>query len=286
MVKIKQELTADFNWQVPVVVASLSEGKGAEALFEAHVEDADKRFKENKYLKRASYNPETIIGSNVFLAGHFNELVAPLELRTVVPSDDVNGDIARLVKDRFYTDFNALVVRSEQDSYEINNGLLRQVIETAEQKQGKAKFPFMVEGFHVAPSEDKEYGMKIVPASNFRVIEDERLDEKKYKTGTKFDKVDEFGLPIFDKSGNRNWYAKDDGLSWLILDRYLDLDSSDDCLAYSGGSGRVVLVHGGATRAKIDEFYRARANEIKARIARATDIIDKAYEEALVELKK
>ncbi|MBS3084779.1 hypothetical protein J4411_02600, partial [Candidatus Pacearchaeota archaeon] len=87
------------------------------------------------------------------------------------------------------------------------------------------------------------YEVKIVPASNFEVIVDDRLSGKYNEWN--FDEVDERGLPInLDKyKGNRIFYTRNDGLSGVCLSRLLNLGAGNDDLADSLDDGRVVAVY-------------------------------------------
>ena len=184
-------------------------------------------------------------GSNIFTNALINEILNKQGKRTAIPSDDKNNKIFELIKNKYYTDFNALVVRSNKPSVEKNTNILQDIIETTKQKQRKIKFPFMITGFYVKPfPEDSDnYGLKFIPSPDFNYIEDERLDGTKYPTNTMFNKVDDLGLPIFDENGTRTWYSKQTGLSWF----YLYSDSglfSNGGLAYSNSVGRVAFVGG------------------------------------------
>ena len=140
---------------------------------------------------------------------------------------------------KHFVDSITLVARSLSDSYKPNNALLKRIHDLAEDEVGSVKFPFMIEGFKYVPDGSQGYGVTIVPKSDFRVIQDERLDGR--FSGRKFNDTDELGLPKFDRNGTRTWYARNSGLSRLFLNRHLSLDSYNDYLADSDGNGRVVL---------------------------------------------
>ena len=238
----------DFNWQVPKIVASLPQGKDTERLYDALNQDVEANYHNNPNIKVISYNKKNkeLVGSNIFTASRLDELLEPSNIRTAIPSDDQYGDISRLVKDRFYTDFNALVLRTAGDSYSENDKIAKDLAEKIENKQGKLKLPVMVVRPLVRYSQDgSSYDLVFDLSDKTQIIEDERLDGKKYPTGARFNKVDNLGLPLFDKEGTRTWYAGEDDLSRLIL-RYLDLYSLNVGLAYSYNYGRVVVVSGEA----------------------------------------
>jgi len=237
---------ANFDWQVPKVVVSLLKGKDAEKLYKEVKED------ENSFEKSSmgflDYNSNEIRGSNPLRAGQIYRLIGGSKVRVAVPGDDFKGGISNLIKSKYYTDFNVLVAHKDKPIYEKNNGLWKKVIELAQGKKGNLIFPFMVQGFYVLPDKKETgYEVKIVPASNFEVIVDDRLSGKYNEWN--FDKVDEKGLPInLDKSkGNRTFYTRNDGLSGVCLGGYSvwdsGLNSGGGDLTYSDGYGRVVVVY-------------------------------------------
>ncbi len=233
----------NFDWQMPKVIASLPKGEDAEKLYKAYQAKIQKfPIQHWSRLKYKLYNKE-IFHSNNIDAGVINNVLKDSSVRVAVPGDDAYGDIRRLIQGKYYTDFNANVAHKDKPSYEKNNGLWRKVIELAEENKGNVKYPFMIQSFYNLPDKnEKNYGVKIVPARNFKIIEDDRLSDK--FSGWKFDNVDEDGLPVgLDKSkGSRTWYTRNDGLSKVFLYGDSDLFASNVNLDYSDGSGRVVLI--------------------------------------------
>ena len=115
----------------------------------------------------------------------------------------------------------------------------------------------MVSRFDVQPVENDEkgYGIMIALRDDFSVVSDERLNGK-YNKKT-FSDIDELGLPKFDRNGNRTWYARNEGLSRLCLNRNLDLFSGGVNLAYSDEYGQVVVVSGEAAGFEIASKRKA-----------------------------
>src|SRR3989344_3018633 len=233
-----------FNWNIPKIVASIAQGEDAKSLYETLNQEIESNYKNSPNMRILSYASETksLVGSNIFIASRLNELLEPSGIRTAIPSDDRYGDISRLVKDRFYTDFNALILRTAGDSYSPSDKIAKDLAEKIENREGKLKLPVVIVRPLVRYSEgSSSYDLVFDLDNKTQVIEDERLDGKKYPTGMKFNNVDDLGLPLFDKNGARTWHAREDGLSRLDLDGYLDLDSDDGNLRDSRGSGGVVV---------------------------------------------
>jgi len=263
---MKKQSYTDFKWNVPKIIVSLPEGKSAEALFQDYLKCAEN----SDALNVLKYNGQTITGSNVFANGLINYILRDSGIRTSVPRDDVSGDILNKIRNNYYSDFNALVAQKDQPSSEKNKGLWKRVIELAEEKKGSVKFPFMISGFYVLPDKiDKDYGIKIVPASNFEIIEDERLSGN--YNNWKFENVDENGLPVdLNKNkGSKTLYTRNNGLSRFYLDRDSDVDSNDRDLVVSNDVGRVVLVSNAESVANaklfsVDKMLKEKRDKLNA----------------------
>jgi len=269
----------NFEWKVPSVIATLPEGKDAKKLYNA-IKANEASFDGISKLGFLDYNLKQIRGSNSFRAGQMNKLLKNSGVRVAVPGDDFNGDIYNLIKDKYYTDFNAFAVHKEKPNYEKNNGLWTRVSELIEEVNGSVPAHSMIQGFYALPNKtEKNYGIKIVSASNFELIEDDRLSER--YNGWKFDKVDEKGLPLsLDKSkGNRTFYTRNDGLSRVFLNNNGDLNAWGDDLAGSNYSGRVVLVSDA-------EGVVPRNFEVESEINKKISKLEKLKNKYLTELKK
>lgn len=214
-----------FDWQ-PKVIATLPKGEDAEKLYEAYQREL-KKFPITDWGKlEFDKNSKEIHNPNNIDQGVINHLLRNSGIRVAVPGEDIHGDILRLIKYKPYqTYFNANVVQKKYPSYEKNKGLWRKIIELAEETNENIKYPFMIQGFYNLPSKiEKDYGIKIVPASNFRIIEDDRLSGKYNEW--EFDNVDATGLPVgLSKRPvtrtfagvTRTFYTRDDGLSSVYL---------------------------------------------------------------------
>ncbi len=238
-----------FNF--PRIIVSLAQGEDAKPLHDAFMQDVEQNYRNNQNLRVTSYDAETteLAGSNIFVVSKLSENLKVSNIRTAIPSDDRYGDISRLIKGKFYVDLNASILRTAGDSYKPNDKIAKDLAEKIEEKERKLKFPVMI----VSPvvrywPENEDYALRFNLSEDSFIVQDERLDGKKYPTGMKFNGVDDLGLPIFDEKGTRTWYAREEGLSGLVLYWFSGLDSDGGRLAYSVDGGRVVLVRGEATQ--------------------------------------
>lgn len=185
----------------------------------------------------------TMVGSTPFAVANLDLVAQKYGARTPNLRDLSRDEVMRIAKGKHYIDSRNLVARTREDSgYPKNNQFLKTIYELAEQKLGNVRQPFMIEGFSFVPNpvDRNGYGLSLVPTSDFKVVEDERLDGKHSREN--FSEVDELGLPKFDRNGNRTWYAKGWGLSRLYLYNNLYVYSNDDDLADSNDNGRVVFL--------------------------------------------
>ena len=180
-------------------------------------------------------------GANVFSAGLTNKVLADAEtgFRVIVPTDAVYKEIYPMIKDNFYTEFNALDIWEIRPEDKANLQIWEQAVALAESTQGKANFPFRIQGVYCLPDKRKEgYQARIIPAPNFRVIEDKKLS---LPTGTKFNSLDENGMIVPDARGKFTKYTLGKGVSGVFLNSDGGFGSNSGNLG-SGGYGRVVAV--------------------------------------------
>lgn len=270
IVQEQKSKTLDLNYRIPQVVIAPLEGNSAQEIYEAVPESLRVNTRHNERIKG-------VIGSTNLLVVGLDNIVQPHGLRALNLSDLSLPEVMAFAKGHHYIDARTLIARSAKDSYEPNNFLLKRICELVEEKEGSVKFPFMIEGFNYKEvSENTDYGVTILSDDDFTVIQDERL--KGEYDRRKFSEVDEFGLPKFDKKGNRIWYARDEGLSRVYLTRDLDLYSYDRDLFYSYDYGRVVVRS--AEGADAQNFVQERLKQLKE--IRDTQIAEanKNYERA------
>jgi len=238
-----EKIQGRFNWNKPEVYTSLVQGADAPAIY---------RSLRGNMANGISYDKQTqtLIGSNVFAVARIDSILRPLGMRVANLRDLSRPEVMAMVRDKYYTDTPALVLRSIEDDYSANLPIINQLVRAIEKANGKLELPVMVTGFDVKVKKDKGYGIAFVPRDDFKAVSDERLDGS--YDGRKFSGVDELGLPKFDSNGNRTWYARSNGLSRLCLGGNLGLDSRDDDLAYLDGYGRVVVVSAEGTAKSLE----------------------------------
>ena len=229
-----------------IVVPALLDNPALKPFLQEYEKQVREKYKGNVALGKLKQGR----GSNLFISALTYDILRPFGVRPAIPADDKDGKISAIVKGKFYTDFNALIIRSAKPIWKPNKKLLENLIHITEEEQGSIQFPFMVTGvgLDICP-EDEHYGLKFTPTQDFAYVHDKRLDGEKYPTGTMFNSVDDLGLPVFDEKGKRKWYAKTGSVLRFCLDSILDLSSIIDYLPGSYTSGRVVIESAEGTRA-------------------------------------
>lgn len=208
---MEKEIFSEFESNKPKVELWLPHGEDAKKLFKVYKEKV-KEYSINDWSK-SNYNPKTkeIYGMSHIEQAVYNYILKDSGFRAALNEDNKYGNVFRLIKGKYYAEFNSLCVSPEKPVYERNNGIWKKAMELGEEKFGKVKNKFRINGFYYLPDgTEKGYGVKIVPAENFEVIEDETL-------------------------------RLDNGVSRFYLFRVSDLYSWVGVLAFSDDIGRVVL---------------------------------------------
>ena len=234
----KTEITGNFDLNIPEVFPFFVSGADAKAVYE-HMQET---FGKGVWYEEES---KTMLGSNFPIAARLDTMLKnlkenPLELRVATLADLSRPEVMKMIEGEHYSDTPALVLRTEKDSYEPNNAIIKQLLPHIEEKQGRLQLPLMITGLDAILDKNTEYGWNIVPRDYFSVVYDDKLEGK--HNVKRFSRVDEIGFPIFDENGKRTLYARDKGLSGLCLVRDFALNSGGGDLADSGEYGRVVLI--------------------------------------------
>ena len=189
-------------------------------------------------------------GSNLFKVIKLNEL----GIKTATLSDLElaleNGMNLR----GFYEDTPSVVLRSNGDSYKPNDYLAKFLSKEVKKRNKKEKLnhSLVLNGLKLKEDSNSAYGLILEPAENFEYFEAPELDHENHLK--KFSKLNEKGMPIFDKEGERTLYTKDKGLVGVYVIGVLLLGSGSVRLAFSGGDGRVVVKTGEAGSQNFGEY--------------------------------
>ncbi|MEK6872074.1 MAG: hypothetical protein AABX16_04185 [Nanoarchaeota archaeon] len=196
-------------------------------------------------------------GSNIFKVLYLNQI--GIQTATMSQLEDAleNG----LPLQGQYEDAPALVLRSAIDSHAQNNYLAQSLAKIISPNFNHA---VVLNGLEIKSDTDSKYGLSFIPGAKFEYFEAPELDHT--NNGKKFSHLDQRGMPIFDKEGNRTLYTRDSGLSRVYLGGVLVADASDEHLASSNDFGRVVVIDNAEGAQKIS------AEEIKVEAYTPTQI--------------
>ncbi|MEK6953226.1 MAG: hypothetical protein AABX29_09515 [Nanoarchaeota archaeon] len=220
----------------------------SKAQVQAYQERIRADYKDNalRSLNVLSFNEQTQEpqGSNPFVLYELiRQGITPASIATLESLVETNPEALR----EHYEDYLALVLRTPEDSYERNNSIIAGLLNQAK----KTKFPVLISGPLKPVKANNDYGLNLKLTDQTTVINAPELAYE--NNGRRFIKLDERGVPIFlsdeeisqlskeERNKLRTFYARQEGLSWLYLDRYLDLYSYRDNLVDSISDGRVVV---------------------------------------------
>lgn len=175
----------------------------------------------------------------------------------------------------FYEDIPSVVLRSNGDSYQPNDYLAKYLAKKT--KKRNFKHPLVLNGLKLEENSNSAYGLVLVPGENFEYFEAPELD---YENNRKrFSTLNERGMPIFDKNGNRTLYTKDDGLCRLCSDDALFLYSYYDHLEDSDAHGRVVVVSPEGVKKNLEQYIIQAKKAREDYLTRLTAVRDQIDQE-------
>jgi len=267
LIPIREEMPENF-----VKVPCFLEG----TLLTAFIPEYEKARKSNSNLKFKEVE-DVAKGSSVLISGLANKGLAP-NFRIAVPTDNIYETIFPMIKDKFYSDLNALDVWLTKPDYEGNKRIWKQANSLVEEKLGSIpKTPFRIQGFCcISDKREKEYGIILEPSSNFRIIASDKLS---LPNGTSFNSLDKDGMIIPDNNGKFQHYILGNGVSGVCLYGNGDLGSDDYYgLADSRSNGRMVVFGaGGAARKFSAEDYKAKImKDYQSKVKKAEEIVNEA----------
>ena len=258
-----------------------------QAVLEEVQERTEADYKDNSALKVLSYNKKTNIvqGSNPFVAVLINKIIRDQGLRTATQADlEKILRISLLPLQGQYED-TSLVLRSDNDSYQQNDYLAKDLASQIKKRQPKIELPVMIPftGLELRLDQDSHYGLAFNLREDANIIYDSIL---KKPTSNFEETKEDSGLPKELGKGNRTLYTRQDGLSRLYLSWYLYLSSVGIGLAGSNSDGRVVVVSGEAAQKDlkkdsilrdVEERHQAELKVAEARYQEAKKAVDAIY---------
>lgn len=143
---------------------------------------------------------------------------------------------------RSFEDASSVILRSAGDSYSPNDSIAKGLAKKLKLKNFKT--PKIIDGLRIIESEDSDYRLNF-DTKDAQIIEASDFDSKNH--GRRFSRINSDYSIDFDEKATRTFYARDNGVSRLYLDRCFDLLSWGGNLAGSNDDGRVVVVSGEAT---------------------------------------
>ncbi len=236
--KTKRIITGKFNF--PEVNVSYIEGEDSGPLF-------DELRGDGVYGIKMEGVKSLFLGSSTLIAAAIDRRVREINrgIRAANLRDLSRPEVMKMIKGKHYSDAAALVLRAENDDYEPNQPLIRRLLPWVEEELGTLRLPVLVTGFDFTDFGARNgYALNIVKRNDFAALHDERLSRE-----GKFSTVDEYGLPNFDRDGNRCWMMPREGLSRVYLNPKLDIHfvyGSDigvtGNIEDSNPNGRIILV--------------------------------------------
>ena len=193
-------------------------------------------FDNNSALRVLGYDNGVMTGSNPFAVALVNSIVAPLNYRVASQADLEKALSLNALPFQGQYEDSALVLRSRSNPNEYLAGNLADQVE----KRGyNLKKPLVIplSGLEVVKDDKSQHGLafKLTDKSQIIVAPILSSDNGSYIDSSQMDA--ETGLPtcVFPKSrsGNRQLWTRDSGLSRLYLNGSLDVYSNYDDLAYS-----------------------------------------------------
>ncbi len=202
-------------------------------------------------ITKIPFKDSLVKGSNPFYVVAVNDELRSqnLDVRTAT-----QADLEKILKTNalnlrdIYED-TGLVLRSEEEPNEYLAKNLAKQLKARGYKFSKTK-PLLIwlKDCELIKDEKSDYGISFKIRDGAEIlIAPEFTGEN---SGKKFSQTNDNGMPIFDDNGERYNWTRENGLSRLYLNRYLNVISSDDGLANSGENGRVVLVRAESANAR------------------------------------
>ena len=216
---------------------SFLEGTEAQAILEEYNQRVSSDYQGASALNVLSFADNVVKGSNPFAFVLLNKILAQKKMRIATPADLERALEKEAIDLKGTYGDSGLVLRSDEDP---NHYLAKTLINQVKQR-GSLEYPLMIPLIGL----DLKYDANSLDNLSFQLtdftelIHAPQLDHK--NDGSKFNKSDENGLPIFDQDGSRRLYTGEGGLRRLYCDWDLDLNARGRDLAGSDADGRVIV---------------------------------------------
>ena len=223
----------------------------------------------------------TIFGSNPFA----NVRIASSGL--ALPSEVMH--VFELSPSLFSGDYIdlALVLRTNGDSIKVMDYNARHLFEQVRHRGyiPSKEFPVMIplgRGLIIKEDDNSPYGLVHILTDEAQIIQAPELN---YKNNDRtFSRVDERGIPIFDKEGERTFYARQGGLDRFILDWGLDLYFGwGRNLSGSSAGGRVAVIENFSSEK--NRLMKSYLEELKEERDKQVAKLDIKYNKAVALMK-
>jgi len=240
--------------------ANVLGGDFGKAVLQEYKQVAETTYKGADALDVLSYHNDVTEGSNPFAVALVNQIVNQEGLRTATPADlerairlnKVNQELGLNLRGTY--EDTGLVLRSESEP---NEYLAKDVAKQIKARNVKLPAMIPLNGLELVNDPKSEHDLSFKLGENAQVFYASILNKPGNFTSGDIDK--QTGLPRkTGDNGDRTLYTRDSGLSGLVLDRDLYLDSNVGSLAYSNSDGRVVVVGDSAVN---PEKYVAEINK-------------------------
>ena len=216
---------------------SYLEGSEGERIFKEYQTVANKDYQGVSVFNNLSFKDNLVKGSDPFSFILLNKILMKEGIWVASPSD-----LERCLRENdldlkgTYGD-SGLVLRSEGDP----NSYLASNLALQVKQKLNLQYPLMIplNGLDLGYDSNSPNNLAFKLTDKSEIIYAPELDNQ--NSDAKFNETNENGLPILDTNGTRTLYTGEGGLRRLYRNGNLNLGARDRGLAYSDGSGRVVV---------------------------------------------
>jgi len=215
---------------------SFLEGDSGKQILKEYNKRVKADYKDSSALKVLFFSDNVVKGSNPFAFILLNKILTQQKMRIATPADLERALEKEAINLGNTYEDSALVLRSSGEP----NGYLASDLINQVKQRGNLKYPLMIPlaGLDLKYDSNSPHNLSFQLTDFAELIYAPQLKDKNNRS--KFNRGDEKGLPIFDKSGSRILCTAEGGLR--RLHRYWNgLDAFNRALATSGSNGRVTV---------------------------------------------